>query len=68
MGRKSTQLQIRVTSEQKLALKRLASQAGLSVPAYVLADLLPSKRLEFNRSTLALKGGTDRPGALSDIQ
>ena len=41
MGSKSQQLQIRVTPEQKAALKRLARRAGVDVSRYVLSSVLP---------------------------
>jgi len=68
MGTKSSQLQIRVSPEQKVALKRLAADAGLSVSAYVLATLLPSQRLEFNRRAAMLSGAEDHAKAWSDLQ
>ena len=68
MGTKSSQLQIRVSLEQKVALKRLAADAGLSVSAYVLSTLLPSQRLEFNRRAVMLAGADDHAKAWSDLQ
>lgn len=41
MSRKTHQLQIRVTTEEKEAIRRQARQAGLDVSAYVLARALP---------------------------
>ncbi len=42
MAPRTSQLQIRVSPEQKATLKRLAARAGLSVSAYVLGQSLPS--------------------------
>jgi len=42
MGTKTSQLQIRVTEQEKAALKRLAAAAGVSVSRYVLSQVLPS--------------------------
>lgn len=49
MAVRTTQLQIRVTPEEKATLKRLARRAGQSVSSYVLSHALPS-------STFALAG------------
>jgi hypothetical protein len=47
MPPKSQQLQIRVTSHQKAALKRLARAAGLDVSRYVLARVVPAEPHRF---------------------
>ena len=47
MQTKTSQLQIRVSPEEKSALKRLAASAGQSVSSYVLSRVLPSAELEF---------------------
>ena len=62
MAPRTSQLQIRVSPDQKAALKRLAAQAGLSVSAYVLGQALPVV-------SRALEGALDdvrsgKPGAL----
>jgi len=49
MGTRDSQLQIRVTSAEKAALKRLAEAAGESVSSYVLARVLPSVELDLVR-------------------
>ena len=64
MGTKTSQLQIRVTPEQKEALKRLAADAGISVSKYVLACALPSGQLEFARHIQALRNHQHRPRRL----
>jgi hypothetical protein len=61
MGRKTEQLQIRVTTAQKAALKRLARQAGQDVSRYVLSRILPEPRLRFARLLEALHE-EERPG------
>ena len=68
MGTKTSQLQIRVSPEQKRALKRLATAAGMSVSRYVLASALRSEQLEFNRLVQALRGHDHRPRALADLR
>lgn len=67
MGNKTSQLQIRVSPEQKVALKRLASEAGVSVSAYVLSVVLPSTQEEFQAQVRALASSIDRSKALSDL-
>lgn len=46
---KSEQLQIRVTSRQKDALRALAERAGVDVSTFVLLRALPEMEREFNR-------------------
>jgi hypothetical protein len=61
MASRSSQLQVRVTPEQKEALKRLSSQAGQDMSAYVLSRALPDAQLRFGRLVQAL-GDDDQPG------
>ncbi len=49
MAGRSSQLQIRITPEQKEVLKRLSSRAGQDTSAYVLPRALPDARLRFAR-------------------
>lgn len=66
---KTSQLQIRVTEEEKAALKRLARAANLSVSRYVLAQALPSRPGEIERLLDALgRPGADIPATLDQIQ
>jgi uncharacterized protein (DUF1778 family) len=44
---KTEQLQIRVTSDQKVTLKHLAQKAGQDVSSYVLSRVLPRARVRF---------------------
>jgi len=46
MTAKSSQLQIRVSPDEKAALKRLARAAGESISSYVLSRVLPSTELQ----------------------
>ena len=46
---KTEQLQIRLTREQKLAIKRLATDAGGGVSEWVLKTLLPKSSLKFKQ-------------------
>lgn len=54
MATKSQHLQIRVTPQQKAALKRQASAAGHDVSGYVLSRLLPPRRERFTELVEAL--------------
>jgi hypothetical protein len=56
---KSTQLQIRVSPAEKLAIQRAARHAGLGMSAYVLARLLPSTTQRFRELMDACRD-TDR--------
>jgi len=69
MGTRSSQLQIRVTPEEKAALKRLAGAAGESVSSYVLHRVLPSAQLDFARILEELgEVGTDHRATLSELE
>jgi uncharacterized protein (DUF1778 family) len=67
---KTRQLQIRVSAEQKRVIKRRANQAGMDVSAWVLRQLVPSKRDRFLVITRELSR-TDQPSyalaSLSDF-
>jgi hypothetical protein len=67
MGAKSQQLQIRVSPEQKLALRRLAEQAGQDLSAYVLARVLPAHRDELGRALRGLAEGGERSFWLAEL-
>lgn len=47
MSRKTEQVQIRVTRDEKEALKRRAQRAGVDLSAYVLSRALPSPAIRF---------------------
>lgn len=67
MAGRSSQLQIRITPEQKEVLKRLSRQAGQDMSAYVLSRALPDARLQFARILEALRDD-DQPGfALAEL-
>ena len=67
MASKSQHLQIRVTPQQKAALKRLASAAGQDVSSYVLSRTLPPARLRFEELLTLLRDGTERRYALAEL-
>lgn len=54
MATKSHQLQIRVTPDEKSAIRRLARAAGLDVSSYVLARALPATQGRFDGLLRAL--------------
>ena len=67
MAGRSSQLQIRITPEQKEVLRRLSRQAGQDMSAYVLSRALPDARMRFARLLEALPGD-DQPGfALAEL-
>jgi uncharacterized protein (DUF1778 family) len=67
MAGRSSQLQIRITPEQKEVLKRLSHRAGQDMSAYVLSRALPDARMRFARLLEALRDD-DRPGfALAEL-
>ncbi|HWG54667.1 MAG TPA: hypothetical protein VN677_15340 [Gemmatimonadaceae bacterium] len=67
MTPRSEQLQIRVTSHEKSALKRLARAAGQDVSAYVLARALPENAERFAGIIAALRDDANRRFALAEL-
>jgi uncharacterized protein (DUF1778 family) len=67
MSAKTQQLQIRVTPEQKVALKRQARRAGQSVSTYVLTRALPAARHRFDELLRALRDEEQRRFALAEL-
>jgi uncharacterized protein (DUF1778 family) len=67
MSTKSQQLQIRVTPEQKAALKRLAKGAGQDVSSYVLSRTLPEPRVRFGEIIRAFRDQEDYRFALAEL-
>ena len=67
MQAKSQQLQIRVTPQEKAALKRLARGAGQDVSGYVLSRALPPVRQRFGEIVHALHAGEDHRFALAEL-
>lgn len=67
MPAKTEQLQIRVTPQQKAALKRQASAAGRDVSSYVLSQLVPPEQDRFAEILRALEDDTDRRFALAEL-
>jgi uncharacterized protein (DUF1778 family) len=67
MAAKSEQLQIRVTPQQKRALKRRAEAAGCDVSSYVLSRLVPPAQDRFADILRALAAGADHRFALAEL-
>jgi hypothetical protein len=67
MGVKSEQLQIRVTPEQKSALKRHARGAGQDLSSYVLARALPRDRVRFEEIVQGVHNAKDHRFALAEL-
>src|SRR5689334_10231064 len=67
MPRKTQQLQIRVTQEQKRTLKRLAAEADMDVSSWVLSRALPRSHDRFQELTAELAKGDDRSYALAEL-
>ncbi len=67
MTTKSSQIQIRVSPEEKASLEDLARRAGQGVSAYVLSRALPSARVRFEELTEALAEPENRRFALAEL-
>ena len=65
--RKSGQLQIRVSPDQKAAICRAARRTGLGMSAYVLARLLPAPARRFQELTGACADSRDARFALAEL-
>ena len=63
MAAKTSQLQIRVTEEQKAVLKRLAGAAEMTVSQYVLAQAIPSRHQRLSRILESLGAASGDPAA-----
>ena len=67
MANKSQQLQIRVTPQQKSALKRRAARAGQDLSTYVLSRVLPEVRETFEARLRDLRVDSQRRYALAAL-
>lgn len=67
MGPKSEFLQIRVTPEQKEAVRTASARAGLDMSAFVLERLLPSSQRRFNELVKRLTDQGRRAYALAEL-
>ena len=64
---KSSQLQVRVSAEQKAAIARAAKQAGLDMSAYVLSRLLPTTPSRFATLCTACRDPEQARFALAEL-
>jgi hypothetical protein len=64
---KLSQLQLRVTEDQKAAIRRAAERAGMDMSAYVLSRVLPSSATRFQNAVSVLAGPNDPSFALAEI-
>ena len=67
MPRKSSQLQIRVSPEQKRQLKRFAREASMDMSTWALSRLLDDDAARFQELTGALATSQDRRLALANL-
>jgi len=67
MSTKSSQLQIRVSIEEKTRLRALADRAGLDVSRYVLDRVLPAQSDRFNEILRALETDETWRFVLADL-
>lgn len=67
MASRSSQLQIRVTPEQKEVLRRLSSSAGQDMSTYVLSRVLPDARLRFAALLEALRDDEQAGFVLAEL-
>jgi len=66
-SRKTDQLQIRVTQEQKSRIRRASRRAGVGMSAWILERLLPSRAEEFRALVAELAAGGDRRLVLAGL-
>ena len=64
---KTTQLQIRVSADEKTAIQRAASRAGMDVSAYVLAQVLSVPVAEFHDCVAACAEAASPRLALAEL-
>jgi len=64
---KHSQLQIRVSDEEKMAIKGAAHRAGMDMSAYVLSRVLPAPARKFQHAARALAGSQQPSFELAQI-
>jgi uncharacterized protein (DUF1778 family) len=67
MGTKTRQLQIRITPQQRAAIRHLARRSGQSVSSYVLSRVLPPERTRFEQILRALRDEARHRFALAEL-
>jgi uncharacterized protein (DUF1778 family) len=64
---KTEQLQVRVSPSQKLALKRQAAKARMSLSEWILSRLLPSSQATFQSLVEELSASDQRSYAFAEL-
>ncbi|MGH8290643.1 MAG: DUF1778 domain-containing protein [Steroidobacteraceae bacterium] len=64
---KHSQLQLRVSKEEKAAIRRAAQRAGLDMSSYVLSRVLPAPEAAFQAAFAALNGPAKPSYALAEV-
>lgn len=64
---KLSQLQLRVSEQEKSAIRRAAERAGMDMSAYVLSRVLPSTATAFQEAVAALTGPAEPSFALAEM-
>jgi uncharacterized protein (DUF1778 family) len=64
---KDFQLQIRVSKDEKSAIRNAARRAGLEMSAYILSRVLPAAAGEFRHAVIMLSRSADPSFALADL-
>jgi uncharacterized protein (DUF1778 family) len=64
---KASQLQIRVSKEEKTAIRRAARHAGMDMSAYVLSRVLSIPARDFQEALKTLRGSTAPSFALAEL-
>jgi hypothetical protein len=64
---KSSQLQIRVSADEKSAIKLAAALAGMDLSAYVLSQVLPLSSAEFRQRITACIGATHQSFVFAEL-
>jgi Protein of unknown function (DUF1778) len=64
---KTSQLQLRVTSEEKTAIQDAARRAGMDMSAYVLSRVLAASSAHFAERVAACVGSTNPSYALAEL-
>jgi hypothetical protein len=68
MAAKTEQLQIRISAEQKRALKRRAKEAGVDISSWVLGQVLPAEADRFQALAARVADPTGRRYALAELE
>lgn len=64
---KQLQLQIRVALQEKMAIQRAAKKSGMGMSEWVLSQILPAKRREFQQLLKELKSSSEVSYVLAEL-